>query len=170
MIPTMMGVLSSSSITPQTQVFNSNGSFVIPAHVAGSLTAELFGAGGGGANTGQAGTGGNTEIYTDDGGLVGSAIGGSGGDAPDGFYGTNGGFQTSPGFTALDQAIGSGAVGGGGAYNGGNGGYLKLNVDSGGVHVGDRLTVAVGLGGFADGTGGSAGNNGQAILAWSVES
>ena len=76
MIPTMMGVLSSSSITPQSQVFNANDSFLVPAHVAGSLTVELFGAGGGGANSGQAGTGGDTTLYTNEGGVVGSALGG----------------------------------------------------------------------------------------------
>ncbi len=170
MIPTMMAALSSSTITPQTQTFNSSSTFTVPAHVAGSLTVEVFGAGGGGANTGNGFSGGNTEVDEPSTALIGQAVPGSGSDGPDGFAGVNGGVVGGSGYTILSQIVGGGSAGGGGAYNGGNGGYIMVNVDSGGVTVGTVLTVTIGIGGAAGDGLSSAGSNGKVVFAWNTES
>jgi hypothetical protein len=157
------GVIASAPTFVNNQIFNSSGTWTVPA---GVYTARftVIGGGGGGAGGGtgtNGGTGGSASIsgtagtFTGNGGSGGvtAGVGGAGGTG-------SGGTTNITGGTGGDRYSGSGSGGGGGG-----GGFTSKTVT---VVPGDVYTItinAVATGGTASNTGGTGGGGGGASAA-----
>jgi hypothetical protein len=130
------GIKVSSDIIPQFQLFETNGTFIVPAGVT-RIMVELWGGGGGGGG-GAGGAGGTT--------------GGNGGGGGGGCYGQEV-ISVVPG-TSVVVTVGSGGIGGSGGTN-----TIFSNVNTAGTAGGSGGTSSIGSVSVAGGAGGNAGGS-----------